>query len=352
MDHKYLRILVDFAPVFALIPALLIAFLVISTSGVNPFSAVKVLFQGALGSPNSLGVTAIKVTPMLIVGLGVAIGIRAGYFNLGGEGQIYIGGLVATVTILYLVPRAPGVVQIALGLVGGFVGGALWMLLPAILLTTRGVTEVITTLLMNFPAINIVTLLILGPIGEKGASFPKSPPLPDSAELPIILPNTQMHAGILIAILLTVSVYVILERTSFGLDVRAVGEGKKAARFTGIKVTKRSFQVLLLSGGLAGIAGSIEIIGLHHRLPQGFSPGYGFDGIAVALLGAANPFAMIPTALFFGMLRAGAPAMERSLGVPSDLIFLTQGLAIVAVAAGYGLRAHLKPRLDAQSRKR
>jgi ABC-type uncharacterized transport system permease subunit len=336
------EILVELAPILSLLLAFGVIGLMIAAIGVNPFSALRVLFLESVGSINGLGATFIKLTPLLIAGLGIAIGVRCGMWNLGAEGQIYMGGLFATVTALYLVPSSPGPVQMASCLVGGFLGGGAWALFPAFLRVTKGVNELITTLLMNFVAINIVTILVQGPLGEEGASFPRSPAISPDAYLPILVKGTQMHVGLVIALILAAIVYVLLSRTSFGLELRAIGGGERAARFTGISVRRRMVQALVLSGSLAGIAGAVEILGLHHRLTQRFSPGFGFDAIAVALLGAADPRWMIFVAMFFAMLRTGAPAMERSLGIPFDLVFVTQGLALVSIVFGYGLRDYLR----------
>jgi len=337
--------IVELTPLFALIPALLLVIALILVAGANPFEALRVLLDASLGDATALGVTAVKFVPLLVTALGVGIGVRAGLWNLGGEGQIYIGGLFASVVAIFLVPGLSGPVQILLALLGGFLGGALWMLFPALLRTTRGVTELITTLLMNFIAINLVTILVQGALGEEGASFPRSPPIPDGARLPLLAERTQLHSGLIVALVLAAVVHVLMSRTTFGFETRAIGEGEKASLFAGIAVRRRVFQALLLSGGLAGVAGAIEILGVHFRLTQGFSPGFGFDAIAIALLGAADPRGMIPAAFLFAVLRAGAPAMERSVDVPSDLVFITQGIAILAVVAGYGLRTELRRRL-------
>jgi ABC-type uncharacterized transport system permease subunit len=337
--------IVELTPLFALIPALLLVIALILVAGANPFEALRVLLDASLGDATALGVTAVKFVPLLVTALGVGIGVRAGLWNLGGEGQIYIGGLFASVVAIFLVPGLSGPAQILLALLGGFLGGALWMLFPALLRTTRGVTELITTLLMNFIAINLVTILVQGALGEEGASFPRSPPIPDGARLPLLAERTQLHSGLIVALVLAAVVHVLMSRTTFGFETRAIGEGEKASLFAGIAVRRRVFQALLLSGGLAGVAGAIEILGVHFRLTQGFSPGFGFDAIAIALLGAADPRGMIPAAFLFAVLRAGAPAMERSVDVPSDLVFITQGIAILAVVAGYGLRTELRRRL-------
>lgn len=335
---------VDLIPFLSLIPAFWLILLFIASTGVDPFAALGVVFDAAFGSASGLGVTAIKFTPLLITGLGVAIGIRAGLWNLGGEGQIYIGGLIATITVLAS-QGLPGPLAVLFGLAGGFVGGALWILFPAVLRAFRGVNELITTLLMNFVAVNVVTTLVQGPFGDPTASFPRTEQIPRASWLPVILEDTQMHFGVILALVLAAAMYLVINWTTFGLDARALGLESRTARFTGIPVQRRTLQVLLLSGGLAGVAGAVEVLGVNHALAQGFSPGYGFDAIGVALLGGVDPRGMVVAAGLFSMLRAGAPAMQRTLGVPSSIVDVTQGLIVVAVVAGYGLRALLRSRM-------
>lgn len=319
--------------------------LLIASAGVAPLSALNVLAQSSFGSAASIGVTAIKFTPLLITGLGVAIGIRAGLWNLGGEGQIYFGALGAALVALAL-PGLPGLPLILAAIGAGFLGGAVWMTVPAMLRAYRGVNELITTLLMNFVALGVVTALVQGPLGDPVASYPRTEVVPEQGWLPIIVDGTQMHAGVAIAFVLALVILLLFTRTSYGLDIRAIGQGNRAAQFTGVPVRRRTLEVLLGSGGLAGIAGAVEVLGVNHSLSQGFSPGYGFDAIAVALLGAVDPRGMIFAAGFFGMLRAGAPAMQRALDVPSSIVSATQGITIIAVVAGYGLRALVKRRLS------
>lgn len=339
---------VDLVPFLAMIPAIGLILLLIASAGVDPIAALRVVFEAAFGSASGLGVTAIKFTPLLITGLGVAIGIRAGLWNLGGEGQIYIGALIATIAVL-ATRGLPAPFAVLSGLAAGFAGGALWILFPAVLRAFRGVNELITTLLMNFVAVNVVTTLVQGPFGDPTASFPRTEHVPRASWLPVILANTQMHFGVIIAVILAAAMYLVINWTPFGMEARALGLGSRAARFTGIPVERRTLQVLLLSGGLAGVAGAVEVLGVNHALAQGFSPGYGFDAIGVALLGGVDPRGMVVAAGFFSVLRAGAPAMQRTLGVPASIVDVTQGLLVIAVVAGYGLRAVLRRRMAAQA---
>ncbi len=342
--HEVLRILIELSPLMMVIFSSVFLLFLIQISGVNPLDALSVMLDGSVGSKNSLAVTVTKATPLIISGLAVTVAARCGLWNIGAEGQIYFGGLFVAVILLRVVPHWPGVLQIMLGITAAFVGGALWMLIPALLRAYRGTAELVTTLLLNFVAVNVITIMVQGPLGDANASFPRSPTIPTSSFLPILLPGTQMHMGILIAMLLAVLIYVLIWKTFLGLELRAVGQGFIAAITTGIRVRRRILMAMLLSGGLAGIAGGVEVLGLHHRLSQGFSPGYGYDAITVALLGGTHPVGVIPAALFLGALRAGAPAMERNLGIPIDLVDIAEGLALISLITGFGLRAILRRR--------
>lgn len=340
---------IEALPAIALLPAFLVASLFIAAAGVSPIAAGEALINGSLSDIAGLGVTAVNTAPLLLTGLGIAIGIRCGLWNLGGEGQIYIGALFAAAVALYVIPDGDGmtkavvfVIGVPLSIAAGFAGGALWASVPAYLRAYRNVSEVITSLLLNFVAINLVTIMVQGPLQEEGLSFPGTETVPSAIELPTIIPGTQAHAGLLIALALAAALYAAFDRTSFGLELRAVGLNPRAAHVAGIQVRRRIVQAMVFSGGFAGVAGAIELVGRDHRLVKEFSPGYGFDAIAVALLGAGDPRFIVPAAVFFGALRAGAPAMERQVALPSELMFLTQGVLILFVIAAYGLRTRLR----------
>ena len=343
------QLLFEFAPVWAFGVAIAIVLFLVWTVGANPWSALGELASGAFGSSYALGTTAVKTTPLLLTGLAVTIGVRCGVWNLGTEGQVYMGALLATVVLLQLNDIRSGLLLIPVGLVCGFVGGSVWMAIPALLRVFRGVSELITTLLMSFIAINVTTVLIQGPLGKAGSSFPTSEDIPASSVLPILISGTRMHWGIVIAIALSAVAYFVVWKTGFGLEIRTVGQNERAARFAGIPARTRLLQVLLLSGGIGGLAGAVEIMGVHHRLPQGFSPGYGFAAIAVALLARSDPRWIVFAALLFGALESGAPALQRNLGVPTQIADITQALVILSVIVGYGLRDRYRVRTNVQT---
>lgn len=324
-------------PVWAVLIALLLGMLLVLVAGANPIAAYEALVRGALADVFGFATTLVKTTPLLFAGLGVAVALRAGLINLGAEGQIYLGGLAAALVGLY-VPGLPVLLHVTAAMLAAFAAGALWALLPALLRLRRGVSEVITTLLLNYIGLYLVGALVSAPLKDADAPYPYSPAVLPTARLPAVIPGTDAHAGIVIAVALALLAYVILEHTAVGFRVRMVGGNARAAAYAGVNVGRTIVGAMLASGGLAGLAGASEVIGLKHRLFDAFSPGYGYDAIVVAFLGAGQPLGVLATSFFFGALRSGANIMQRSEGVPVAVIFAIQGLAVLALAASLAVR--------------
>lgn len=341
--QKKTRILREIiTPVLSIIVALTIVSIILLFLKANLVVALQATLYGALGSMNNIGTTLAKTTPLLLAGVGIAVALRAKLFNIGAEGQIYMGGLACTWVILTF--SLSGSVGLILGLLAGIVGGAVWCGIAGWLYAKRGVNEVITTLLMNYIAINIVLWVVSDPMHAPEATFPRTDHIPESSLLPILLPNTQGHIGIVIGLVLAVLFTLILSYTVYGFKIRSLQEGTGTPRYAGISVGRMAIGTLSISGAMAGLAGAIEILGVHKYLLEGFSPGYGFDAIAVGLLSRGNPIAVIPAALFFGILRSGANAMQRATGVPASMVFVIQGLTILCVIAGYAIESLLSKR--------
>ncbi|HWV52771.1 ABC transporter permease, partial [Pseudorhodoplanes sp.] len=224
-------------------------------------------------------------------------------------------------------------------LVAGALCGAAWAAIAAIIRLKRGVNEVLCTLLLNFVGVLLVAEALHGDMGEPGAGFPQSPMFERAAWLPKLLPDTDLHIGILFAIAAVIAGHILLWRTTFGFRLRVMGASPQAANYVGISTTRCIFGVMALAGALAGFAGGIEVLGVHYRLIEGFSAGFGFNAVAVALIASVNPIAVLPAGLFFGFLEAGALAMQREVGVPSSLVFVIQGLTMVFVLCAIGLGA-------------
>jgi general nucleoside transport system permease protein len=318
------------SPVIAIASALLVGAVLILIAGVNPITAYTALFQESLFDYFGFGNTLTKMTPLLLTSLGVLVALRGGQFNIGGEGQIYLGALGSALVGLY-VQGLPALIHIPLGLLVGFLFGAVWGGIPGYLKAMRGVNEVITTLLLNYIAVNLVSYLVQNPLKAANAPSPYSPLIAKSAQLPI-LPGTLAHGGIFLGLLIAGILWILLQRTPFGYQITAVGFNPIASAYAGISVPRTIILVMTLAGGLAGLAGSCEVMGLKYRLFEEVSPGYGFDAIAIAFLSRGNVLGVVLTSLFFAALRSGANVMQRSAGVPVTVVFAIQGLTMLFIA--------------------
>ncbi|MCC6191785.1 MAG: ABC transporter permease [Anaerolineales bacterium] len=303
--------------------------------GANPLEAYAALIGGALGTSAGLIQSAVKATPLLLVALGIIIAFRANVINIGAEGQIIAGALAATWFALAF--RAwPGPALVPATLLAGFAAGAAWGFVPGLLKARLGVNEILSTVMMNAIALQLMNLLLGGPMIDPaevaaGTFIAQSERLPQHAWLPRLVPQTLLHAGAILAIVLAVGVYFFLWRTSAGYRLRAVGQSPEAARYAGIPVPAYQMLSLTLAGGFAGLAGVVEVLGVHHRLLEGITSGYGFSGIVAALFGKLHPLGAIPASFLFGSLLVGADKMQRAVQVPSALVGTLLGLVVLFV---------------------
>lgn len=328
---RNLRIGTGAATLLIILLAFAIGGVIILLIGSNPILAYSSLLRAAFGTVNGFAETMVKASPLLLSGLGVAIAYRAKFWNIGAEGQIYAGGITAALAGIYLT-GLPAVIHIPLTLLAGAVGGAVWGLIPGILKAELKVNEVITTLMLNYVMIHLSAYLVHEPMRDQTSGITISPQLQPNAWLPTIIPRTRFHAGILVAIFSAVVIWFILQKTSIGYQIRAVGENQKAARVGGISVSRTIILTMLLSGMLSGLAGATEVAGIQRRLVEGFSPGYGYLAIAVALLANLNPLAIIFSSVLFAALLNGADAMQRAADVPVPVIYVIEGLVIFFIA--------------------
>ena len=319
------------SPIIAITLALLVGAILILLAGANPISAYTALVKESIFTYFGFGNTLNKMTPLLLTSLGILVALRAGQFNIGGEGQIYFGALGSTLVGLY-VQGLPPWLHIPLALLAGFVCGAIWGGLAGYLKAFRGVNEVITTLLLNYIAINIISYLVQNPLQAPNAPSPYSPLIAKSAQLPLILPGSLAHAGIFLGLIVAGILWILLVRSPFGYQITAVGFNPIASRYAGMSVEKTIIWVMVIAGGLAGLAGSCEVMGAKYRLFEQVSPGYGFDGIAIAFLSRASVVGVVLTSLFFAALRSGANVMQRSAGVPVTVVYAIQGLTVLFIA--------------------
>ena len=329
-------------PFLAVGLALLLGASLIWASGASVLEAYGGLFTGMCGSWQALGETGVAATPYILAGLAVALGFRGGLFNIGAEGQLYLGALGAVV-VGYTVSGLPIWLHLPLVLAAGALGGAMWGAIPGVLKARLGTHEVINTIMMNYIAIKLVDYLVKHVLRDPTASVDRTPAILTTAELPRLFgPSTRLHAGCLVALAAVVCVAWLLDKTTLGFEIRTVGTNPAAAQYAGMPVARTLVCTMALSGMCAGLAGAVEILGLYHTLPAAFSTGYGFDAIAVALLARSRPLGVIPAALLWGGLRNGAGLMQVRTGVSIDLINVIQALVLVCLAADRLCRALLR----------
>ena len=321
-------------PLISLVCGFAVAAVAVVLSGANPVDAFTALFQGAFLNRNSFTETLVATVPYVFLGLAVAVGFRAGLFNIGAEGQFYLGALFG-VYVGYQLHGIPAVIHVVLALAAGMLGGLLWATIPGILKARFGAHEVITTIMLNYVAFLLADWLINngGPMADKKATAPKTPFVAPGAQLPVLVPGSRLHLGLLLALLAVPLVWFLVQRTTVGFRIRAVGLNHTAARAAGISVGWTIVTVMAISGALAGLAGVDEVLGVSHYMPPQFSTGYGFDSIAVALLARSDPWAIVPAAFLFGAMRSGAGFMQLQTQVSSDLISIVQATVIMFVAA-------------------
>ncbi|NLL44020.1 MAG: ABC transporter permease [Firmicutes bacterium] len=327
-------------PLVAVILALAIGAGFILFVGENPLAAYKILFVESFGSLRNLATTLQRATPLMFTGMAVAFGYRAGLFNIGAEGQLYIGAFAAA-WVGFTFTGLPRLIHLPLAIVGGMLGGALWGSIPGYLKAKLGVHEVINTIMLNFVALYLTDWLATGPF-HGGSWVPETARIKATAALTRLYPPTRLSTGLFLALLAALAVYLVLWKTKQGYELRAVGLNPHAAEYGGINVAKNTILAMAISGALAGLAGTEQILGLHNRFIVRFSADLGFMGIAVALLGKNHPFGVILAAILFGALQTGSAAMDRLTAVPRELITIIQALIIFFVAAEYLIRRILR----------
>jgi simple sugar transport system permease protein len=287
----------------------------------------------------------VTATPYIFAGLAVALGFRCGLFNIGAEGQFYIGAL-ASAFIGYSIKGLPAYIHLPLAILGGALGGAIWGAIPGYLKARFGAHEVVNTIMMNWIAFRLSDWLLNGPMKASGFR-PVTPNIEASAELPRFFPDPlRFNWGFIFALVMAGLVYWFLFKTTLGFEIRAVGANPDASRYAGMSVTRNFVLVMILSGALAGLAGTVQVLGVDHWVGQGFSAGYGFDSIALALLGKSHPLGVVLAALLFGVLRGGATSMQSLARIPIDIISIIQGLVIIFIAAPAIIRWIYRIRLE------
>ena len=331
-----------YATVAALgLTAMVIGLLVIMV-GVSPLDAFSSLYEGAFGSREAALETLVQGTPLILTGLAAAVAFRAGVWNIGGEGQFFAGA-IGTWWAYELLTDLPAPLLIVAMFVGAAMAGALWASAASVLLVRYGTNEILTTVMLNFVVLYILSWLLSGPWQSPKTPYFQTERMDEKTYLPRFLDDSRLHWGLAVALLAAVVVYLLTRSTSLGFELRAVGVNKRAAAYKGISVGRTIITVMAISGALAGIAGAVELLGLHHRLQLDIAEGLGFTGIIIALVARLHPAGVVVVAIAFGGLINGATNMQVGTGIPSALVQVIEGVALVfvllaAVACRYRLR--------------
>ncbi|MBT1278734.1 ABC transporter permease [Thermoanaerobacter sp. CM-CNRG TB177] len=323
-----------YIPAAAVLIAIIVGSIIMLITGFNPITAYISLFIGAFGTINNIANTLAAAVPLILTGLGVAISFKAGLFNIGAEGQYWIGAIVG-VWVGYSFTGLPWYIHIPFAVIAAMIAGGLWAgLIPGLAKAHTGANEVITTMMMSYIAIYFSHFLLqFGPMMEKGGTIPQSPRINESAVIPVLIKNTQLSYGIFIALIAAVFVYWLMFKTTWGFEMRAVGYNQRAARYAGMNVPLNMVLSLGLSGAFAGLAGAVQMLGVQHRLYDSFTSGYGYTAIVVALLANNNPLGVIFSAILFAALDTGSQYMQLNAQVPGQMADVITGLIVFFVAA-------------------
>lgn len=387
MDRQFReRVITAVMPFLAMLVAFVIGGVILLLQGVNPLEAYQAMFVGAFGSKNGLSDTLVKAIPLMLVGLGIAIAFRGGVINIGAEGQLIVGALFTAYLGIEIGEQVPGAIGILIGIVGGALMGGIWGAIPGFLKARLNVNEILSTVMMNQIAIQIGFFLLRGPMidpaeVEAGTNIPHSARMPRNVDMPrftdmaeslgftrsaeevglsgyiaelygVLVEPSRLHSGLLLAIGVAILIYIFLWRTTIGYRIRAVGLNSAASRYAGMKVQRTVVLSMTLSGAMAGLAGAVEILGLHHRMfePLAVSAGYGFSGIVAALFGKLHPLGIIPASILFGGLLVGGDKMQRATQIPQVLITAILGLVVLLViTSDYFIKQRANRRVSVES---
>ena len=318
-------------PIISVLLALLVGAIIIACLGKNPIQGYGAMLQGSLGDAGKIGKTLERACPLIFTGLAAVFAYKCGVFNLGGEGQFIMGGCATATVVLGL--NLTGPMGLLLGIIAGIVVGGIWALIPGIMKITRGLNELITTIMLNYIAMYFMEYIFKNVFSDQG--LPKTLAMPKSTHL---MDVGSAHVGVIIAILLGIFLWYVIFRTSFGFKIRAVGLSPTASKVNGFPVRTLVLAAFVISGAIAGFGGAVELLGkTPFRLADGFGSGFGFDGVAIALIAQLNPIAAIVVALLFGILSTGGTMMQSVIGVPTAIVDIVRGLIIIFAIAGMAM---------------
>jgi ABC-type uncharacterized transport system permease subunit len=312
----------------AAILALLVSGALVAIAGVQPSDAYSAIWTGGLGSTTALATTAVTTLPLLFAALAFAVPFRAGLYNIGIEGQLYLGALASTVVGLNV--DAPQYVVLPMAVLAGMAAGMVWAIIPALLLVSRGVNEIVSSLFLNYVAIYFTNYLLAGPLEAPDIGVPQTEILPPAAHFPTLVADTKITLVLVLALAVVLVVQQLFS-TPFGFDLKIMGGSRKVADYVGIPVRRNTVIVFAISGAIGGLAGTAEVLGNQFFLAQGFSPGWGYTGIAVAVLGSAAAWGIVLAAIFFGLISAAALQMQFANGLSPAFAVVVQSVAVVAV---------------------
>lgn len=321
----------------ATLSAILVSAAVLTAIGVEPLAVYRVILTEPLKDMYGITEILVRSVPLILIALGISVAFRSGILNIGAEGQMQIG-IISAAAVALALPELPKPLLLPLVLTVGALGGALWGGIAGALKARLGVNEILSTVMLNYIAAQIYGFLLRGPMIDPseltvGSGTPQTMRLARTAWLERLIPGTRLHSGLIIALAMAVVVFVVLWRTTAGFRLRASGAEPKAARYAGIRVERSLIAAMLISGGFAGLAGAVELAGVHRRAIEAISSGYGFSGIVVALFGGLHPAFIVPSALFFGLLLIGADMTQRAMSVPANMVYVLQGAIILSIVA-------------------
>lgn len=318
----------------------------IALAGASPIAAVGMFFKGIFGNSSSFCEVFVKATPLILAGLGCAVAFKTGFFNIGAEGQFYMGAVIAAWISLNLT-QLPGGVRIILSILAGFVVGGLWALIAAVLKAKFRISEIIVTIMLNYIAINFTGLAVRTFLMDPAGSVPQSARIEADAAFGLLMPPARINAGLFIALAAVVLVWIILEKTTVGYEIKVVGFNRRAAQCNGISAMKNIILSAALSGGLAGLAGVIEVLGIQKKLLEGISADCGYTAVLVALLASNHPVGVLFVAIGFAAMQVGANSMQRQMGVPSAIVNILMGLLVLLILGKQIFRRLIKNRAEA-----
>ncbi|RGY98071.1 ABC transporter permease [Clostridium sp. AM58-1XD] len=304
--------------------------LLIILSNASPLEAYQMFFKGIFGNMSNFCEIFVKATPLILTGLGCAVAFKTGFFNIGAEGQFYMGAVAAASVALGLT-SVPGPARIILSMLAGFLCGGLWALIAAVFKAKFGISEIIVTIMLNYISINFMGIAVRTFLMDPAGSVPQSARIEASAAFKLLMPPTRLNMGFLIAIAAVVIVWILMEKTTVGYELKVVGSNRRAAKCSGISVMKNTIISAFLSGGLAGLAGVVEVLGIQKKLLEGISSDCGYTAVLVALLASNHPVGVFFSAVGFAAMQVGANSMQRQMGVPSAIVNILVGLVVLLV---------------------